>query len=110
MRVDSKWSAEMTRKGSALPPAAATAFAIRSESARYPGMSLSPAARDALGLLGQIEPEFEETLAERPRSRHPDSGTTLSQILDPSSNRGELTSRERLQAPFDLWLQLDRPW
>ena len=67
-------------------------------------------ARDALGLLGQIEPEFEETLAERPRSRHPDSGTTLSQILDPSSNRGELTSRERLQAPFDLWLQLDRPW
>jgi hypothetical protein len=95
----------MTRKGSALPPAAATAFAIRSESARYPGMSLSPAARDALGLLGQIEPEFEETLAERPRSRHPHS-----QILDPSSNRGELTSRERLQAPFDLWLQLDRPW
>jgi len=72
-------------------------------------LSFREEERDALGLLGQVEPEFEESLTERPRSRsrHPDQGSVLSQILDPRSNRGELTGQERLQPPFDLWLQLD---
>jgi len=58
--------------------------------------------RDALGLLGQIEPELEEAVTERPGSRHPDSCTMLTQVFDPSSNRGELASRKRLQPLFNL--------
>jgi hypothetical protein len=50
--------------------------------------------RDALGLLRQIEPEFEEAVTERPGSWHPDRCTMLTQVLDPGSNRGELASRK----------------